>query len=563
MTSGAPLRELGALVVDCQTTGATPTLGHVIELAFTILSPPLPVTPATSTRVALPEGATIPRIIAKLTGLSRESARAGVSAEEAYRAVREAARAIGPAPVPTVIHFARFEMEFLRDLHARFGDREPLPFEPVCVHEIARRLFPDLPRRNLRALAGYFGHSLELERRAGAHVDATAAVWTHLAELLEREHGVGSLAELTAWLTESPAPRSKGRRAYPMARERQLALPNAPGVYRMRRSNGDLVYIGKATSLRQRVRSHFTQGKTSERALEMLTQVRDISVTETATVLEAALLEVDEIKRWSPPYNVQLRERSAYFASPDLEMVAERPVEPRWHGPLPSKMALSALGAMRTVARHVARGGSLTAVDVSLRARALGVPASFAPDPASFAEGFSALLERYVAKERSRTILGRLDKASLTLSRLLGEGVLEESGDEEGWDPERVRRHLERGLAQGGQILRRARLLIVLADSVVAFTEKRRPPRCLHFEAGLLARAEPFEEGAALARPRDRAGLDKLGRKARFDGESYDRLRVLVTELKRVLAEGGAVRLAVAPFGELRPEKVARLLRRS
>lgn len=83
-----------------------------------------------------------------------------------------------------------------------------------------------------------------------------------------------------------------------MPRARYRALPDAPGVYGLLRSNGDVLYVGKAKSIRKRVASHL--GKPSgatERALEMLTQVDDIAFEVTATALEATVLESGLIKR--------------------------------------------------------------------------------------------------------------------------------------------------------------------------------------------------------------------------------------------------------------------------
>jgi hypothetical protein len=90
-----------------------------------------------------------------------------------------------------------------------------------------------------------------------------------------------------------------------MPREIRLSLPDGPGVYRLLRSNGDILYIGKAASLHDRVNSHFRkQHGIHERTLEMLSQARAIAFEATATPLEAALLEADEIKRHRPPYNI-------------------------------------------------------------------------------------------------------------------------------------------------------------------------------------------------------------------------------------------------------------------
>ena len=75
----------------------------------------------------------------------------------------------------------------------------------------------------------------------------------------------------------------------------------------MLRTDGSVLYVGKAASLHHRVNSYFRkQNGVPERLLEMLSQARAISFDVTPSPLEAALLEPDEIKRHRPPYNVAL-----------------------------------------------------------------------------------------------------------------------------------------------------------------------------------------------------------------------------------------------------------------
>jgi hypothetical protein len=104
---------------------------------------------------------------------------------------------------------------------------------------------------------------------------------------------IQNLNELTDWMGRTP-PQSRTGRDYPMKPEIRLRLPEKPGIYRMLRSNKDLLYIGKATSLKQRVNSYFRQkGAQAEHTLEMLSQAADLNVTLTGSALEAAVLESD------------------------------------------------------------------------------------------------------------------------------------------------------------------------------------------------------------------------------------------------------------------------------
>ena len=169
--------------------------------------------------------------------------------------------------------------------------------------------YPISPRRGVRALTGYFGRAVGALRRSADHVEATAFVWRELVRLLQDE-GISTWSALQEWLAATRDTRKRGRRVWPMPRDVRLSLPDAPGIYRMLRTSGDVLYVGKAASLRHRVNSYFRkQHGMPERTLEMLSQARGISFDVTPSALEAALFEPDEIKRHRPPYNVALTSR--------------------------------------------------------------------------------------------------------------------------------------------------------------------------------------------------------------------------------------------------------------
>lgn len=96
------------------------------------------------------------------------------------------------------------------------------------------------------------------------------------------------------------------------------SLPDRPGVYLMKDARGTVLYVGKAQSLRSRVRSYW-QKQAPPRGLgdvhrirQAIDRVTDLEVTETDSVSEALLLEANLIKRFKPRFNVRLKDDKSY-----------------------------------------------------------------------------------------------------------------------------------------------------------------------------------------------------------------------------------------------------------
>jgi len=95
--------------------------------------------------------------------------------------------------------------------------------------------------------------------------------------------------------------------------EKLAALPEQPGVYLMKDGAGRVMYVGKATSLRSRVRQYFQPGHTdSPRILHLISKIRDVETVVCATEVEALILEATLIKRHHPWYNVRMADDKAY-----------------------------------------------------------------------------------------------------------------------------------------------------------------------------------------------------------------------------------------------------------
>ena len=89
-------------------------------------------------------------------------------------------------------------------------------------------------------------------------------------------------------------------------------LPARPGVYRMQDAKGDVLYVGKARVLKNRVNSYTQVTKLPKRLQRMVSQTRSMTIVTTRTEAEALLLEAQLIKRFRPPYNVLLRDDKSF-----------------------------------------------------------------------------------------------------------------------------------------------------------------------------------------------------------------------------------------------------------
>jgi excinuclease ABC subunit C len=89
-------------------------------------------------------------------------------------------------------------------------------------------------------------------------------------------------------------------------------LPDAPGVYRMMSDKGDVLYVGKAKSLKKRVASYAKSGGHNERIACMIAETAEMLFVTTASETEALLLESNLIKRLKPRYNVSYRDDKSF-----------------------------------------------------------------------------------------------------------------------------------------------------------------------------------------------------------------------------------------------------------
>ena len=94
-------------------------------------------------------------------------------------------------------------------------------------------------------------------------------------------------------------------------RNKLSVLPSEPGCYLMKDRNDQVIYVGKAKNLRNRVRSYFT-GSHDEKTTRLVMEIRDFEYIVTSTEIESLLLELTLIKKHYPRYNILLKDDKSY-----------------------------------------------------------------------------------------------------------------------------------------------------------------------------------------------------------------------------------------------------------
>lgn len=289
---GTPLSEVTFVVVDLETTGGTPATAGITEIGAVkvrggeVLG---------EFQTLVDPGGPVPPFIAALTGITTSMVRGAPRIEQVLPSFLEFARGS-----VLVAHNAPFDIGFLKAAAREHGYDWP-GNQVVDTVTLSRRAVTrdEVPNHKLATLAAFFRAAVAPEHRAlsdaRATVDVLHAVLGRLGPL-----GVTHLEDLASAADPVPAERR---------RKRHLAdgLPDAPGVYQFRAANGEVLYVGTATSIRNRVRSYFTAAEHRRRMNEMVGLAEQVVPIVCGTVLEARVRELRLIAETSPRYNRRSR----------------------------------------------------------------------------------------------------------------------------------------------------------------------------------------------------------------------------------------------------------------
>ncbi|EHQ24382.1 exonuclease domain-containing protein [Mucilaginibacter paludis] len=280
-------------IVDIETTGGHASAHGITEIAI-IIHDGHTITNRFETLIN--PGMLIPMHIQVLTGIDNDMVKNAPPFSSIAQHVYEILE-----PCTFVAHNVNFDYSFVK--HHLMASGYDLQSPKLCTVRLGRKIFPGLPSYSLGKFCGHMGIDNSARHRAMGDADATAKLFSMM--LLNDKEG---------HITHTLKQRSKESSLPPNLPQQHIeTLPDAPGVYYFHDAKGKVVYVGKAKSLKKRVKSHFTNNRADLQKQEFLKNIHQITHQTCGTELLAFILETVEIKRLWPKYNrAQKRHEHTY-----------------------------------------------------------------------------------------------------------------------------------------------------------------------------------------------------------------------------------------------------------
>ena len=268
-------------VVDIETTGNGYKGQKITEISVFLFDGEKIIDEFTS--LVNPEQA-IPYFITNLTGITEAMVR---TAPKFYEIAKKVAEITKDAIF--VAHNVNFDYNIIRDEFKSLGF--DFKRKKLCTVRLSRKIIPGLSSYSLGNICTAEGIEIAARHRAKGDAEATVELFSRL---LKRDDNFTINSFLNAKSREATLP--------PLL-DKQVVnkLPERHGVYYFKNLEKEVIYVGKANNIKQRVISHFYDKKKKERT--MCLETADISYTETGSELIALLRESSEIKHLYPKFN--------------------------------------------------------------------------------------------------------------------------------------------------------------------------------------------------------------------------------------------------------------------
>jgi len=270
-------------IVDIETTGSYAAANGITEISIHLFDGEQ-VTDHYTTLIN--PGQPIPYFIQTMTGITDKM----VADAPRFEGVAEKIHSLLKDRI-FIAHNVNFDYSFVKAHLQQAGI--DLNTKKLCTVRLSRKIFPGLISYSLGKLCTALGITIYDRHRAAGDSAATVKVFQLLLQNDKEQHIAKSLQRNSK---ESILPPNVPKTDFEQ-------LPYTPGVYYFHNEKGKVVYVGKATNIRYRVNSHFSNNSQSRQKQHFMQHVHRISYQCCGTELMACILESAEIKKRWPVFN--------------------------------------------------------------------------------------------------------------------------------------------------------------------------------------------------------------------------------------------------------------------
>jgi DNA polymerase-3 subunit epsilon len=278
-------------IVDIETTGSYKSTHAITEIAI-IVHDGKKITDTFQSLIN-PES-TVSPYVSRLTGITNEMLR---DAPKFYEVAKQIWNMTDEAAF--IAHSVQFDYSYIREEFKNLG--ADFRRNKLCTVRLSRKIFPGYPSYSLANICTHLGIKIENRHRAMGDAAATATLF-EMCLANDKENIVSKSLKKNS--KEAILPPNLPEQVFD-------SLPEKTGVYYFYDLKGNVIYVGKALNIKNRIYSHFT-GMGSAR-LSFISSIANVSYTLCGSELIALLFESSEIKRLYPLYNqAQKRDRGNY-----------------------------------------------------------------------------------------------------------------------------------------------------------------------------------------------------------------------------------------------------------
>lgn len=311
-----PLEKAAFSVVDVETTGLSANKNRIIEIAIVKIEK-LRITD--KLHYLVNPQTYIPPFITSLTGIDNDD----VIDAPIFSEIVDEIISFTDNSILTAHNFT-FDSSFLNTEFMLSG-REFVSDESCCTLKIARNIYQELKSKSLSSVSDFLNLKNKNAHRALGDAEITAKVLLKMIKELQNKDKIKTVAELLSY--------QKGYKETQLLnvkkelQEDYYSLPNAPGIYYFTNKKDDIIYVGKAKSIKDRVKTYFSSSA-PRKAQKIVKQAARLKHIITNSELTALLTEAETIKILEPKHNYQLKKfGNKYFLrinkthkAPNLEL---------------------------------------------------------------------------------------------------------------------------------------------------------------------------------------------------------------------------------------------------